>query len=154
MGYSQERATEPSLAAGTVRRTRDFLARNDHVRILVFWDPKKYVCARDRRKFRQLLWFSIDVLFPKSLPPKRGLLCLSQTNGPDAYCFGRGNPGGLLIDKRAPQSYLPQGSRHQIIYSNVSTTSQSKKSIRLREPYGRKSIRYSLSPVNSSWIVL
>jgi ADP-heptose:LPS heptosyltransferase len=30
-----------------------------------------------------------------------------------------GTPVVLLLDKRAPDSYLPQGDRHQVIYNNM-----------------------------------
>ena len=30
-----------------------------------------------------------------------------------------GTPVVLLLDKRAPESYLPQGDRHQVIYNSV-----------------------------------
>ena len=30
-----------------------------------------------------------------------------------------GTPVVLLLDKRAPESYLPQGDRHRVIYNSV-----------------------------------
>jgi lipopolysaccharide heptosyltransferase II len=44
---------------------------------------------------------------------------LTNDTGPMHIASAVGTPVVLLLDKRAPESYLPQGDRHQIVYNNV-----------------------------------
>ena len=44
---------------------------------------------------------------------------VSNDTGPMHIAAAVGTPVVLLLDKRAPKSYLPQGETHRIIYNNV-----------------------------------
>ena len=44
---------------------------------------------------------------------------VSNDTGPMHIASAVGTPVVLLLDKRAPESYLPQGDRHRVIYNSV-----------------------------------
>lgn len=44
---------------------------------------------------------------------------VSNDTGPMHIASAVGVPVVLLLDKRAPESYLPQGDRHRVIYNNA-----------------------------------
>ena len=46
-------------------------------------------------------------------------LLLTNDTGPMHIASAVGTPVVLLLDKRAPDSYLPQGDRHRVIYNNL-----------------------------------
>lgn len=99
----------------------DFLARNDHVRILVFLGPEERAFVPDiRRQFP----FGTVILDKLTIPQvaaaqARLAVFVSNDTGPMHIASAVGTPVVLLLDKRAPQSYLPQGDSHRIIYSSV-----------------------------------
>lgn len=99
----------------------DFLARNDHVRILVFLGPEERALVQDiRRRFPPTTLVLDKLTIPQVAAAQARLaVFVSNDTGPMHIASAVGTPVVLLLDKRAPQSYLPQGDRHQIIYSSA-----------------------------------
>ncbi|MDQ3668029.1 MAG: glycosyltransferase family 9 protein [Acidobacteriota bacterium] len=99
----------------------DFLARNDHVRILVFLGPEERAFIQDiRRQFPSTTLLLDKLTIPQVAAAQARLaVFVSNDTGPMHIASAVGTPVVLLLDKRAPQSYLPQGDRHQIIYSSA-----------------------------------
>ena len=99
----------------------DFLVRNDRVRILVFVGPEERVFVPDiRRDFPPATLILDRLTIPQMAAAQARLaVFVSNDTGPMHIASAVGAPVVLLIDQRAPKSYLPQGDRHQIIYSNV-----------------------------------
>ncbi|MBA3568047.1 MAG: glycosyltransferase family 9 protein [Pyrinomonadaceae bacterium] len=99
----------------------DFLARNDQVRILVFLGPEERAFVQDiRRRFPPSTLILDKLTIPQVAAAQARLaVFVSNDTGPMHIASAVGTPVVLLLDKRAPQSYLPQGDRHQIIYSSA-----------------------------------
>jgi ADP-heptose:LPS heptosyltransferase len=99
----------------------DFLARNDKVRVLVFLGPEERGLVQDiRRSFPPATLILNRLSIPELAAAQARLaVFVSNDTGPMHIASAVGTPVVLLLDKRAPQSYLPQGERHQIIYSSV-----------------------------------
>ena len=99
----------------------DFLARNDQVRILVFLGPEERAFVQDiRRRFPPTTLILDKLTIPQVAAAQARLaVFVSNDTGPMHIASAVGTPVVLLLDKRAPQSYLPQGDRHQIIYSSA-----------------------------------
>jgi len=99
----------------------DFLTRNDHVRVLVFLGPEERAVVQDvRRRFPPTTIVLDRLSIPEVASAQARLaVFVSNDTGPMHIASAVGTPVVLLLDKRAPQSYLPQGDRHQIIYSSV-----------------------------------
>jgi len=101
----------------------DYLIRNDGARPIVFAGPEE----------RQLI-SQIKSLFPRSaiildrltIPQMaaaqaRLAAFVSNDTGPMHVAAAVGTPVVLLLDRRAPESYLPLGSQHKVIYSSTIT---------------------------------
>ncbi len=99
----------------------DFLSRNDHVRILVFQGPEERAFVQDiRRRFPPTTLVLDKLTIPQVAAAQARLaVFVSNDTGPMHIASAVGTPVVLLLDERAPQSYLPQGDRHQIIYSSA-----------------------------------
>jgi heptosyltransferase-1 len=99
----------------------DFLARNDQVRILVFLGPEERSFVQDiQRQFPPTTVVLDKLTIPQVAAAQARLaVFVSNDTGPMHIASAVGTPVVLLLDKRAPQSYLPQGDRHQIIYSST-----------------------------------
>ena len=99
----------------------DFLARNDQVRILVFLGPEERGFVQDiRRQFPPTTLVLDKLTIPQVAAAQARLaVFVSNDTGPMHIASAVGAPVVLLLDKRAPQSYVPQGDRHQIIYSSA-----------------------------------
>jgi len=99
----------------------DFLIRNDSVRVLVFVGPEE----RDFiKEIRQHFPPSVVILDQLSIPQlaaaqARLVAFVSNDTGPMHIAAAVGTPVVLLLDKRAPESYLPQGDHHRVIYNSV-----------------------------------
>ena len=99
----------------------DFLIRNDGVRVLVFVGPEE----RDFiKEIRQQFPPSVVILDQLSIPQlaaaqARLAAFVSNDTGPMHIAAAVGTPVVLLLDKRAPESYLPQGDSHRVIYNSV-----------------------------------
>jgi len=99
----------------------DFLVRNDQVRILVFVGPEERIFIPDiRRRFPPATVILEKLTIPQVAAAQARLaVFVSNDTGPMHIASAVGAPVVLLLDKRAPRSYLPQGERHRIIYSSV-----------------------------------
>jgi ADP-heptose:LPS heptosyltransferase len=99
----------------------DFLARNDQIRILVFLGPEERAFVQDIRRRFPPATIVLDRLTVPQVAAAQARLAVFVSNdtGPMHIAAAVGTPVVLLLDKRAPQSYLPQGDRHQIIYGSA-----------------------------------
>jgi ADP-heptose:LPS heptosyltransferase len=99
----------------------DFLIRNDEVRVLVFLGPEERELARDIRRQFPGATIILEQLSISQLASAQARLAafVSNDTGPMHIASAVGTPVVLLLDKRAPESYLPQGDRHRIIYNSV-----------------------------------
>jgi ADP-heptose:LPS heptosyltransferase len=99
----------------------DFLIRNDQVKVLVFLGPEEREFIKT---IRQLFPPSVVILDQLTIPQlaaaqARLVAFVSNDTGPMHIASAVGTPVVLLLDKRAPESYLPQGDRHRLISNNV-----------------------------------
>jgi len=99
----------------------DFLIRNDRVKVLVFLGPEEREFARDIRRQFPAATIILEQLTIAQLASAQARLAafVSNDTGPMHVASAVGTPVVLLLDKRAPESYLPQGDRHQVIYNSV-----------------------------------
>jgi heptosyltransferase I len=99
----------------------DFLNRNDHVRILIFLGPEERGFVQDIRKRFPPGTVVLDRLTISQVAAAQARLAVFVSNdtGPMHIASAVGTPVVLLLDKRAPHSYLPQGDRHQIVYTSA-----------------------------------
>lgn len=97
------------------------LARETEVRIIVFAGPEE----RDLVKEMRAKFPKGTVIFDKLTIPQlasalaRLSVLVSNDTGPMHIATAVGASVVLLLDRRAPDSYLPVSGRHQIIYSSV-----------------------------------
>jgi heptosyltransferase-1 len=98
----------------------DFLVRNDRVKILAFAGPEEQAFVQEIRRGFPEATLVLDKLTIPQLAAAQSRLAafVSNDTGPMHIASAVGAPVVLLLDKRAPTSYLPQGDRHRIIYSN------------------------------------
>ncbi len=99
----------------------DFLIRNDQVKVLVFVGPEERSLVKD---IRQQFPASVVVLDQLTIPQvaaaqARLAAFVSNDTGPMHIASAVGTPVVLLLDKRAPETYLPQGDRHRVIYNSI-----------------------------------
>ena len=99
----------------------DFLIRNDQVRVLVFLGPEERDFIKDiRQQFPPSVVILDQLTIPQLAAAQARLAAfVSNDTGPMHIASAVGTPVVLLLDKRAPESYLPQGDRHRVIYNNV-----------------------------------
>jgi ADP-heptose:LPS heptosyltransferase len=99
----------------------DFLIRNDQVKILVFVGPEERTFFKDiGRQFPPSVLILDQLTIPQLAAAQARLTAfVSNDTGPMHIASAVGTPVVLLLDKRAPESYLPQGDRHRVIYNNV-----------------------------------
>jgi ADP-heptose:LPS heptosyltransferase len=99
----------------------DFLIRNDQVKVLVFLGPEEREFVKDIRRQFPAGSVILDQLTIPQLAAAQARLAafVSNDTGPMHLASAVGTPVVLLLDKRAPESYLPQGDRHRVIYSSV-----------------------------------
>jgi heptosyltransferase-1 len=98
----------------------DFLVRNDRVKILAFAGPEEQAFVQEIRRGFPEATLVLDKLTIPQLAAAQSRLAafVSNDTGPMHIASAVGAPVVLLLDKRAPTSYLPQGDRNRIIYSN------------------------------------
>ena len=99
----------------------DFLIRNDEVKVLVFLGPEERAFVKE---FRQQFPAAVVILDQLTIPElaaaqARLAAFVSNDTGPMHIASAVGTPVVLLLDKRAPESYLPRGDRHRVIYNSV-----------------------------------
>ncbi|MDQ1727919.1 MAG: heptosyltransferase [Pyrinomonadaceae bacterium] len=99
----------------------DFLIRNDQVKVLVFLGPEEREFVKDIRRQFPAGSVILDQLTIPQLAAAQARLAafVSNDTGPMHLASAVGTPVVLLLDKRAPESYLPQGDRHRVIYNSV-----------------------------------
>jgi len=99
----------------------DYLVRNDGVKVLVFVGPEERSFVNQIRKDFPRGTIVLDKLSIPQVASAQARLAVFVSNdtGPMHIASAVGTPVVLLLDKRAPQSYLPQGDLHRIIYNNV-----------------------------------
>jgi len=99
----------------------DFLIRNDQVKVLVFLGPEEHALIRNiRQQFPPSIVIIDQLTIPQLAAAQARLAAfVSNDTGPMHIASAVGTPVVLLLDKRAPESYLPQGDRHRVIYNSV-----------------------------------
>ncbi|MDQ2974306.1 MAG: glycosyltransferase family 9 protein [Acidobacteriota bacterium] len=99
----------------------DFLIRNDQVKVLVFLGPEERALVKEiRQRFPPSVVILDQLTIPQLASAQARLAAfVSNDTGPMHIASAVGTPVVLLLDKRAPESYLPQGDRHRVIYNNV-----------------------------------
>jgi len=99
----------------------DFLIRNDQLRVLVFLGPEELAIVKDiRRLFAPSIVILDQLTIPQLAAAQARLAAfVSNDTGPMQIASAVGTPVVLLLDKRAPESYLPQGERHRVIYNSL-----------------------------------
>lgn len=99
----------------------DFLIRNDQVKVLVFLGPEERAFVKDiRREFPPKVVVLDQLTIPQLAAAQARLAAfVSNDTGPMHIASAVGTPVVVLLDKRAPESYLPQGDRHRVIYNSV-----------------------------------
>jgi ADP-heptose:LPS heptosyltransferase len=99
----------------------DFLIRNDQVKVLAFVGPEERDFIKDiRQQFPPSVVILDQLTIPQLAAAQARLAAfVSNDTGPMHIAAAVGTPVVLLIDKRAPESYLPQGESHRVIYNNV-----------------------------------
>jgi len=99
----------------------DYLIRNDQVKVLVFLGPEEHSLIKEIRRLFPAMVIIVDRLTIPQLAAAQARLAafVSNDTGPMHIASAVGVPEVLLLDKRAPESYLPQGERHRVIYNNL-----------------------------------
>ena len=99
----------------------DFLIRNDQVKVLVFVGPEERDFIKEiRQQFPPSVVILDQLTIPQLAAAQARLAAfVANDTGPMHIASAVGTPVVLLLDKRAPESYLPQGDRHRVIYNSV-----------------------------------
>jgi ADP-heptose:LPS heptosyltransferase len=99
----------------------DFLIRNDQVKVLVFVGPEERALLKEIRQQFPRSVVVLDQLTIPQLAAAQARLAAFVSNDMGAMHIAAavGTPVVLLLDKRAPETFLPQGDRHQVIYNKV-----------------------------------
>lgn len=97
------------------------LARETDVRIVVFAGPEERSLVKEmREKFgRDTIIFDRLSIPQLAAALARLSVFISNDTGPMHIAYAVGASVVLLLDRRAPDSYLPVAGRHQIIYSSM-----------------------------------
>jgi len=99
----------------------DFLERNHGARILVFAGPEERAWLPAMRALFPKSALILDGLTIAQLASAQARLSVFVSNdtGPIHIAAAVGSPVVLLLDKRAPESYLPRAQRQRVIYSST-----------------------------------
>ena len=99
----------------------DYLIRNDQVKVVVFLGPEERTLIKDiQQQFPPSIVILDQLTIPQLASAQARLAAfVSNDTGPMHIASAVGTPVVLLLDKRAPESYLPQGDRHRVIYNSV-----------------------------------
>jgi len=99
----------------------DYLTRNDGVRVIVFAGPEERALVPQMRRLFPPSALVFDKLTISQLAAAQARLAVFVANdtGPMHIAAAVGTPVVLLLDRRAPESYLPLGEHHRIIYSST-----------------------------------
>lgn len=99
----------------------DFVVRNDGARVLVFAGPEERALLPKIRTLFPKSSLILDKLTIPQLAAAQARLAVFVSNdtGPMHIAAAVGSPLVLLLDKRAPESYLPRATRQRVIYSST-----------------------------------
>ena len=99
----------------------DFVVRNDGARVLVFAGPEERALLPKIRTLFPKSTLILDKLTIPQLAAAQARLAVFVSNdtGPMHIAAAVGSPLVLLLDKRAPESYLPRATRQRVIYSST-----------------------------------
>lgn len=99
----------------------DFLERNHGARVLVFAGPEERAWLPAMRDLFPKSVLILDRLTIAQLASAQARLAVFVSNdtGPMHIAAAVGSPVVLLLDKRAPESYLPRARRQRVIYSST-----------------------------------
>ncbi len=95
----------------------EFLIRNDGVRVVLFLGPEEASLAKDLKKMFPPGTVILDKLTIPQLAAGLARLAVFVSNdtGPMHIAAAVGTPVVVLLQKRAPSSYLPVGNRHRFV---------------------------------------
>src|SRR5882672_9021706 len=99
----------------------DYLIRNDSVRPIVFAGPEERALIPQIKGLFPPSAVILDRLTIPQLAAAQARLAafVSNDTGPMHVAAAVGTPVVLLLDRRAPESYLPLGDQHRVIYNNT-----------------------------------
>lgn len=99
----------------------EYLVRNDDVRPIVFAGPEeRELLPRIKELFPRSAVVFDRLTIPQMAAAQARLAALvSNDTGPMHVAAAVGTPVVLLLDRRAPDSYLPLGTQHRVIYSST-----------------------------------
>src|SRR6266516_4767979 len=99
----------------------DYLTRNDGVRVIVFAGPEERALVPQMRRLfpPSALVFDMRTISQLAAAQARLAVFVANDTGPMHIAAAVGTPVVLLLDRRAPESYLPLGEHHRIIYSST-----------------------------------
>jgi len=99
----------------------EFLMRNDGSRPVVFAGPEERPMLTQIRALfpRSAIIFDRLTISQLAAAQARLAVLVSNDTGPMHIAAAVGTPVVLLLDRRAPESYVPLGNHHRIIYSGT-----------------------------------
>jgi ADP-heptose:LPS heptosyltransferase len=99
----------------------EFLIRNDQIKVIVFAGPEEAGLVSKMRTLFPAPTVILDRLNVSQLASAVARLAafVSNDTGPMHVASAVGTPVVLLLDKRAPQTYLPLGEHNRTIYNNL-----------------------------------
>jgi len=99
----------------------EYLQRNDRIRPIVFAGPEERHMVPQIKKLFPRSTIIFDQLSIPQLAAAQARLSVLVSNdtGPMHVAAAVGTPVVLLLDRRAPQSYIPLGDHHRVIYNST-----------------------------------
>jgi ADP-heptose:LPS heptosyltransferase len=99
----------------------EYLVRNDGVRPIVFAGPEERPLIPQMKNLFPKSTIILDKLTIPQLAAAQARLAVLVSNdtGPMHIAAAVGTPVVLLLDRRAPESYIPLGDQHRVIYSST-----------------------------------
>jgi len=99
----------------------EFFIRNDQFKVIAFVGPEEASLVSEIRSLFPSSTIILDRLTVSQLASAVARLAafVSNDTGPMHIASAVGTPVVLLLDKRAPQTYLPLGEHHRTIYNNL-----------------------------------
>lgn len=99
----------------------EYLVRNDGVRPIVFAGPEERPLISQMKSLFPKSTIIFDRLTIPQLAAAQARLAVLVSNdtGPMHIAAAVGTPVVLLLDRRAPESYIPLGEQHRVIYSST-----------------------------------
>ena len=97
----------------------EYLIRNDGVRPIIFAGPEeRELIPQIKSLFPRAVIILDRLTIPQMAAAQARLAAfVSNDTGPMHVAAAVGTPVVLLLDRRAPESYLPLGTQHRVIYS-------------------------------------